>query len=102
MSPSMLAALVIAATLIQDVKMMPGQRFKRGKRLSLLCLWNVLNITLSHTDATCPNVNNRGVPAEKWSEDGTELDGEGDKCYKYERIEHFLHIYLIDQGQHLH
>ena len=30
MSPSMLAALVIAATLIQDVEMIPGQRFKRG------------------------------------------------------------------------
>ena len=35
----------------------------------------------------CPNVNNRGVPARLWSEDGTELDdGEGDKCYKYGEV----------------
>ena len=87
MSPSILVALVIAATLIKDIEMMPGQRFKRGKSTFHSVLMEcVKHNFIIQTDATCPNVNNRGVPAEKWSEDGTELDGEGDKCYKYERI----------------
>ena len=35
------------------------------------------------------------VPAGKWSEDGTELDGERDKCYKYERVDYFF-AHLFD------
>jgi len=38
-------------------------------------------IAIAKQGETCPNVNNRGVPSAFWSEDGTELDGEGEKCY---------------------
>ena len=41
----------------------------------------------------CPNVNNRGVPKAYWSEDGTELDGEGQKCYKYD--EYFSNMIIF-------
>ena len=32
----------------------------------------------------CRNVKKAGVPIALWGESGTELDGEGDKCYKYD------------------
>ena len=41
---------------------------------------------VAKSDETCENVNNRGVPGGYWSTDGTELDGEGVKCSKYEEI----------------
>ena len=43
---------------------------------------------------TCPNVNNRGVPSGYWSKDGTDLDGEGDKCSKYEEVLNFSLVCL--------
>ena len=45
----------------------------------------------------CPNINNRGVPGGLWTEDGTELDGDGLKCSKYElRVINFIMVWPVE------
>ena len=42
----------------------------------------IVTSQLGTSEASCVNVNNRGVPVEQWPESGTFLDGDGQFCGK--------------------